>query len=696
MRIRIVSLLVLLLACVSWGAEPPVGKLVRDLTGPDKRARATARQLLPRHGVSAVGELIPLLAQKDQVIAKAAFDILMDIGNEASAPGRGSERKRVTDRLMVLVGRDRPEAERIIGLQLLERLVPPGYDVGPIAAVLSEKPMLRDKARTALQRIGTPEARSALRRALGSGDPDFDCALLNALGELKNGESLDAIVHALKDPNPKVRAAAARALAWTGDPSHMKSVRRVIRTADEATRGEAMDAMVRLLNVMEARGGNWQIVVWGYCAILNRGGGVFKDAALAGLGRIGDGTCVAPMLAAIKEADARTRLVGMDALRRMQGVDVARAIVAAYPDLPAPTQIELLTVLGEKKTPIVLPVLQHAAGSEDAAFRLAALEALGGSGLAEGLSTLIDAAMTGSAEEKKVARDGMLAVAEVVRAKHHGSTAEAGRAYVAVLRLAGNDRAMKTRALNGLTGCPVPAAFGAVMDVANDESLKAPVTKALLAIGAKLVAVGQHERAQRAYDKVRQLGPDAETVRALIPRLQKLDPNLDLAGLLGIVTHWWIVGPFDLGKENENWKADLVNESKIDLAAAYPAGARDLPWKQVVTKSPQGVVNLINELAAAERCVAYAYAEIEVDKEMPAVLRIGSDDGVRAWVNGERVWDNWADRGLTVDQDQPPVTLQAGKNTLLLKIQQGGGGWAFCLRVTTPDGPPVGFTQRTK
>ena len=74
--------------CLVLAAEPRLGDLVADLTGPDVRARAAARQLLPRQGVAAVPEMMPLLSSQDPAIAKAAFDVLMDIANEASAPGR--------------------------------------------------------------------------------------------------------------------------------------------------------------------------------------------------------------------------------------------------------------------------------------------------------------------------------------------------------------------------------------------------------------------------------------------------------------------------------------------------------------------------------------------------------------------------------------------------------------------------------
>jgi hypothetical protein len=68
--------------------------------------------------------------------------------------------------------------------------------------------------------------------------------------------------------------------------------------------------------------------------------------------------------------------------------------------------------------------------------------------------------------------------------------------------------------------------------------------------------------------------------------------------------------------------------------------------------------------------LAYAYAEFEWAEDGPAVLSLGSDDGVQAWLNGELVLD------LLVH-----VQPRKGTNRLLCKIENGLGGWGVCARV---------------
>ena len=61
--------------------------LITALAGNDDQARSLARQLLPREGVQAVPKLLPLLREENQLIREAAFQVLADLANEASAPG---------------------------------------------------------------------------------------------------------------------------------------------------------------------------------------------------------------------------------------------------------------------------------------------------------------------------------------------------------------------------------------------------------------------------------------------------------------------------------------------------------------------------------------------------------------------------------------------------------------------------------
>jgi len=87
-----------------------------------------------------------------------------------------------------------------------------------------------------------------------------------------------------------------------------------------------------------------------------------------------------------------------------------------------------------------------------------------------------------------------------------------------------------------------------------------------------------------------------------------------------------------------------------------------------------------------EQCVAYARTSICSEQEQPAVLELGTDDGVKVWLNGKLVHANNVARPLAVGSDKAPVSLKAGWNTLLLKITQNNLGWEYCARLVRPDG----------
>ncbi len=79
--------------------------------------------------------------------------------------------------------------------------------------------------------------------------------------------------------------------------------------------------------------------------------------------------------------------------------------------------------------------------------------------------------------------------------------------------------------------------------------------------------------------------------------------------------------------------------------------------------------------------VTYLWAQIDMPEETKGTLGIGSDDGVKVWLNGEIVHENWTVRGVAIDNDRVPVTFKKGMNQLVLKIQNQGGPWGFCCRL---------------
>ncbi|HZW10491.1 MAG TPA: PSD1 and planctomycete cytochrome C domain-containing protein [Phycisphaerales bacterium] len=54
-------------------------------------------------------------------------------------------------------------------------------------------------------------------------------------------------------------------------------------------------------------------------------------------------------------------------------------------------------------------------------------------------------------------------------------------------------------------------------------------------------------------------------------------------------------------------------------------------------------------------------------------LSVGSDDGIRLFVNGQEVYANEVNRPLTADEDKTTITLAPGRNTVIYKIVNTGG-----------------------
>ena len=63
------------------------------------------------------------------------------------------------------------------------------------------------------------------------------------------------------------------------------------------------------------------------------------------------------------------------------------------------------------------------------------------------------------------------------------------------------------------------------------------------------------------------------------------------------------------------------------------------------------------------------------------IMRVGSDDSIKVWLNGSVVHTNAIDRGSVGFQDMFTVNLVAGDNLLLVKVSERGGAWKMFVGV---------------
>jgi hypothetical protein len=114
-------------------------------------------------------------------------------------------------------------------------------------------------------------------------------------------------------------------------------------------------------------------------------------------------------------------------------------------------------------------------------------------------------------------------------------------------------------------------------------------------------------------------------------------------------------------------------------------GGQDYRWQPV----PGRVLNfgaIFSPDVDQDRVVAYAYTTINVTEETKAVLAMGADDAVRAYLNGEKVYEFARPYGSYLDNHTANVTLKQGENHLLLKVFDAVQDWGAFARFT-PDVP---------
>jgi hypothetical protein len=104
----------------------------------------------------------------------------------------------------------------------------------------------------------------------------------------------------------------------------------------------------------------------------------------------------------------------------------------------------------------------------------------------------------------------------------------------------------------------------------------------------------------------------------------------------------------------------------------------ELTWQKV--RSKDGLVDMQTGVPK-DYVVGYAWAEFNVPAATDGWLGLGSDDGVKIWLNGELVHDSWIRRPSRVDEDVVPLHLRAGANRMLIKIQNVTIDWSFLYRL---------------
>jgi hypothetical protein len=202
--------------------------------------------------------------------------------------------------------------------------------------------------------------------------------------------------------------------------------------------------------------------------------------------------------------------------------------------------------------------------------------------------------------------------------------------------------------------------------------LPAPLVVAGLALA---VVVAQQPKDKVGGEYVKK-ATRSETVRA----------TLASHGLPTLDGTWHYAGPFD-NTGRAGFDFAYPPEKKLDLTDTYTGKrGKTFGWKEFKGFKLGEVVNLAKLFPTDKsNAVVYLHHEFESTHEFKLPLSLGSDDTCSVFFNGKRVLHENHERAAAPDQYRPELSVKAGKNQLLIKIAQYGGGWEVYASPELPD-----------
>lgn len=155
----------------------------------------------------------------------------------------------------------------------------------------------------------------------------------------------------------------------------------------------------------------------------------------------------------------------------------------------------------------------------------------------------------------------------------------------------------------------------------------------------------------------------------------------------GRVVEWLLAGPFPDAQPGKL----LETETLADPDALAPSAGDALGKNKWITYgTPTGMVDVLDRAVGIRRTrnsAALAMVYVHSPKMQPAKLLLGFSDGLAAYLNGAKVFQQLDGGGVTADAHRADVLLGEGWNRLYLKIVWYGrfrGQWSFTARLLDP------------
>ena len=731
-------------AMAQWLAQPEtVNIALRVLeTVPDKSAARAIREVAPklegtarvgainslarRGDIQAVPMLKDLMGAEDEAVAVAAINALGEIGGKDAcaavtqewAMASGAREAALAEACLLCAERWAAAAETEQAVDLYEKLMheeQPGHvraaalkgliDTQPEQA-LARAMRAIDSGSPGLVRVAIGYARdlpgdevtAKLAHMIAGAPPETAVQVIDALAARGDASAAPQLTAALDSEAKAVRQAAMAGLGKLGDADavaklaavaagHSEPVFRVARTSLATMPGEAVDTTLLEIakdtgqaadvreEALTALGARRAFEATGaVLALAEEGDRKVRVAALRALRTLAAGNELPALLDLLAETEAKALRSGIETAiaevaSRIEPAeerdDVLLARLKAADD--AETKAALLGILGTLKTDAAFTEIQGALASPEPMVRMAAIDLLGAWPSAGAVDALWAVAKNGDTPEDREA-----AFEACLKALRNADMPEQKRfkVYEGAVKLA-DEADEKKMILSGLSQMAGLEPLRMAQGMLDDEGVAAEAGAAVIRI-ARFTSGAYPNEARSALQAF--LGSGDETLRKTA---ETVSQTIDRYG--DYVMAWQVSGPYLV----EGKTAELFFDEEFP-----PEGGEADDWRMMPMahdlKQPW-IVALAEVLGGQER-VAYLRTTLHSEAAQQATLELGTNDGVKVWLNGELLHALNVGRPLTPGEDKLKLDLKQGKNTLMLAVYQHGGDWAAVARLAGAKG----------
>lgn len=525
-----------------------------------------------------------------------------------------------------------PAKTKIALLMALDHRDDPAAGRAVMKAAASSEPDVRLAALTALGNLGDAKSVPCLANVAAQGAEDEKKAARQALAQLRHGDVHAAILDLLDNTEPAVQIELAKALAVRRDREAIPALFAMAETPHEES---VQIAALRALGLL----GNEPDAARLIQLLISAKADAVRDAAedavvtIAGLTGKADG-----IIDALLQVSPAVIPVRLAALRAAARIDASRALDA----------------------------LRAAITSGQPEMREGAIRIMASYSGMDAIQDLLAAAATAADDaQNTIALRGYWRLVETTKASPAPERLALIRAGLEKARTLDDRKA----ALGALSNVYSKEALDFAEQARTDDAVRMEAETASYKIALGIFAC---ERAA-AEVTLRRLAAEAtgERVRADAEEFKKaLDERVSY------VVPWLVSQPYRLEGKSAT---DLFD---IPIGPELPDGG-GVTWTPM---SPPSDPKLfwqadLASVVGGNDCVVYLKTQVFWPRTEEVQLEMGSDDGIKVWVNGDQVHANNAVRGLTPEQDKAAATLKKGWNAFLVKISQSSAGCAMTMKL---------------